>query len=336
MLTSHCKAWVDCEPQASSHPIQTAQWKVEMEKVNYLGQPNCYRLSNGTVEAIVTTDVGPRILRYGFMGGENVLGEYPDLKVTSELGEWTAYGGHRLWTAPEAMPRTYCPDSLPVESQILGDRTIRLLQPVEPKTAIQKELEVTLDAKSSLLSVRHGITNRGLWDVELAPWAITIMRYGGMTILPQEPFRSHDEYLLPARPMTLWHYTDLSDPRWTFGKNFIRLQTDDTLDAPQKVGIANKQGWAGYWRNETLFLKRVQYQKDARYPDYGCNVETFTAGAFVELETLGPLERLEPGQSAVHHELWSLHANVDLGSSEASLGEALAPIIESRRVRIEA
>ena len=307
-----------------------------MEKVNYLGQPNCYRLSNGTVEAIVTTDVGPRILRYGFVGGENVLGEYPDLKVTSELGEWTAYGGHRLWTAPEAMPRTYGPDSLPVEFQIFGDRSIRLLQPVEPKTAIQKELELTLDAKGSLLGVRHRITNRGLWDVELAPWAITIMRYGGMTILPQEPFRSHDEYLLPARPMTLWHYTDLSDPRWTFGQKFIRLRTDDTLDAPQKVGIANKQGWAGYWRNQMLFLKRVQYQKDARYPDYGCNVETYTAGAFVELETLGPLERLEPGQSAEHHELWSLHANVEIGSSETSLGEALAPIIELRRVRIEA
>jgi hypothetical protein len=306
-----------------------------MEKVNYLGQPNCYRLSNGTVEAIVSTDVGPRILRYGFVGGENILGEYPDLKVTSELGEWTAYGGHRLWTAPEAMPRTYCPDSLPVEFQIFGDGSIRLLQLVEPKTAIQKELKLTLDAKGSRLTVRHRITNRGLWDVELAPWAITIMRYGGMTILPQEPFRSHDEYLLPARPMTLWHYTDLSDPRWTLGKNFIRLQTDDTLDAPQKVGIANKQGWAGYWRNQDLFLKRVQYQEGARYPDYGSNVETYTAGAFVELETLGPLERLQPGQAAEHTEIWSLHAKVDLGSSESSLVEALAPIIESRRERME-
>src|SRR6185295_7394516 len=160
-----------------------------MQKVNYLGQSNCYRLSNGTVEAIVTTDVGPRILRYGFVGGENILGEYPDLKVTSELGEWTVYGGHRLWTAPEAMPRTYSPDSLPVEFQIAGDRSIRLRQPVEPKTGIQKEIRVTLSAEGSQVTVHHKITNQGFWGVELAPWAITIMRYGGMTILPQEPFR---------------------------------------------------------------------------------------------------------------------------------------------------
>ena len=90
---------------------------------------------------LLTTDVGPRILRYGFVGEENVLGEWPDLKVVSELGEWTAYGGHRLWTAPEAMPRTYAPDSLPFEFRIDGDRSIRLLQPVEPSTGIQKELE---------------------------------------------------------------------------------------------------------------------------------------------------------------------------------------------------
>jgi hypothetical protein len=229
---------------------------------------------------------GPRILRYGFVGGENILGEYPDLKVTSELGEWTVYGGHRLWTAPEAMPRTYSPDSLPVEFQIDGDRSIRLRQPVEPKTGIQKEMRVTLSAEGSQVTLHPKITNQGFWAVELAPWAITIMRYGGMTILPQEPFRSHDEYLLPARPMTLWHYTDLSDPRWTFGKNFIRLQTDDRLEAPQKIGVANKQGWVGYWRNQTLFLKRIRYQEGAHYLMQG-NVETYTAGAFVEVGRWG-------------------------------------------------
>lgn len=300
---------------------------MNVDKVNYLGQPNCYRLSNGTSEVIVTTDVGPRILRYGFLGGENVLAECPDLKVVSELGEWTAYGGHRLWTAPEAMPRTYAPDSLPIQFEIDGDRSIRLLQPVEPSTAIEKEIEVTLDGEGSRLTVHHKVTNLGYWSVELAPWAITIMRYGGTTILPQEPYRSHDEYLLPARPMTLWHYTDLSDPRWTFGRKFIQLRTDDTMETPQKIGIASKQGWAGYWRSQILFLKRVRYQEGARYPDYGSNVETYTAGSFVEVETLGPLERLQPGQSAEHTESWSLHANVEIGTSESTLEAALAPIV---------
>jgi len=88
VLICHTKVWFGCESlkliavqlirQASASlptDVQIAQWKVRMEKVNYLGQPNSYRLSNGTVEVVVSTDVGPRILRYGFLGKENVLGE---------------------------------------------------------------------------------------------------------------------------------------------------------------------------------------------------------------------------------------------------------------------
>jgi hypothetical protein len=98
------------------------------------------------------------------------------------------------------------------------------------------------------------------------------------------------------------------------------------MEAPQKIGIANKLGWAAYLRSRTLFLKRVAYRENALYPDYGSNVETYTAGSFVEVENLGPLERLQPGQSTEHTEIWSLHANVETGTSEGVLEAALAPI----------
>lgn len=306
---------------------------VKVDQVKYLNQPNCYRLSNGAIEVIVTTDVGPRILRYSFAGGENILGEVADLKVVTELGEWRAWGGHRLWTAPEGMPRSYSPDNSPIEFKIEGDNRVRLIQPVEPKTGIQKEMTVTLNQEGSGVTVNHRITNRNLWEVELAPWALTNVRGGGMTILPQEPFRSHDDYLLPARPLVLWHYTDLSDPRWTVGKKFIRLRCDDALESSQKIGIANKQGWAAYWRNGTLFLKRVAYREGAAYPDYGSNVETYTAGSFMEVETLGPLQRLQPGQSVDHVEAWSLHKNIDIGTTEASLDAALTPLVSGLPIR---
>ncbi|MCA1642148.1 MAG: DUF4380 domain-containing protein [Acidobacteria bacterium] len=84
-----------------------------MEKISCLGLPDCYRLSNGTVEVTVATDVGPRILGYNLRGGENVFGEVPDAVVTTSLGDWKPYGGHRLWTAPEVNPRSYAPDASP-------------------------------------------------------------------------------------------------------------------------------------------------------------------------------------------------------------------------------
>jgi len=39
---------------------------VVIEKTEWGGWPNCYRLSNGEVDMIVTGDIGPRVMRYGF------------------------------------------------------------------------------------------------------------------------------------------------------------------------------------------------------------------------------------------------------------------------------
>jgi hypothetical protein len=301
--------------------------EVKMEKVQYFNQPNCYRLTNGTVELIVTTDIGPRIIRYGFPGGGNILAELPDSSVKTAFGEWKAYGGHRLWHAPEAMPRTYSPDSSPIDFKIEGTDTIHLTQPVEEKTGIQKEIIVTMDADGSGVTIKHRLTNKGVWAIDLAPWALTIMRGGGVTVIPQEPYISHDDFLLPARPLVLWHYTDLADPRWTIGRKYLQLKTVEAGTEPQKAGVANKQGWCAYSLNKTLFVKRFPYKDGSNYPDQGCNNEVYTAGSFMEVETLGPMNHLEPGQSAEHVERWYLYKGIDIGATEASLDAAISPIV---------
>lgn len=298
-----------------------------IERVEYFAQPNCYRLSNATTEAIVTTDIGPRVIRYGFKNAENILGEVSAAEVETALGVWKPWGGHRLWTAPEAMPRSYAPDNKPVKFEIEEGKRIRLTQTANERTGIEKEMLVELDAEGSGLSVRHKIINRGLWAIDVAAWAITIMNGGGQVIIPQEPYRSWDEYLLPARPLVLWHYTDLSDSRWTLGKKYLQLKTDEALKGPQKIGVANKQGWAAYHRAETLFVKRFSYSEGASYPDYGSNNETYTAGTYIELETLAPLQRLEPGDEATHDERWFLFDNFRHDENEDSLDAAIHPLL---------
>jgi hypothetical protein len=150
---------------------------------------------------------------------------------------------------------------------------------------------------------------------------------GGTVIIPQEPYIAHDDKLLPARPMVLWHYTDLSDPRWTLGGKFIRLAVDPSLDRPQKVGVANKQAWAAYAHDEELFVKMFDYEPDAAYVDEGCNCETYTEGEFVEIESLGPVFYLEPGESADHAERWLLFRDVSLGETDEELDAALKPLL---------
>lgn len=298
---------------------------------NYFDNISCYRLANETVEVIVTTGIGPRIIRYGFLGEDNILGEIPDVSILTELGEWKPWGGHRLWTAPEANPRSYVPDNEPIEFEIIEENSIRLSQPVEPQTGIEKEMVVVLDGEGTTVHIQHKITNRGLWAIEVAPWAITTMRGGGCAILPQEPYRSWDEYLLPARPLVLWHYTDLSDPRWKIGKKYIRLRTDEGMSAPQKIGIANKQGWAAYHRQGTLFIKSAIYVEGATYPDYGSSTETYTAGSNIEVETFAPLTHLEPGASAIHAEHWQLFRDVEIGDDETTIDKAITPLLSNRK-----
>lgn len=304
-----------------------------MLKVNYLNLPNCYKLRNGAVEAIVTTDVGPRIIRYGFPNEENILGEVPDSIIKTALGDWRPFGGHRLWTAPEANPRSYAPDNDPVEYEIENKNSIRLIQRAEPPTYIEKEMSVALDTEGSGLRVHHKLMNKNLWGIDVAPWALTIMNDGGVVILPQEEYRSWDEYLLPARQMVLWHYTDLSDPRWSFTKNYLTLKTDSERAAPQKIGIANKQGWAAYHRQQTLFIKRAAYQEGAVYPDYGSSYEVYTAGSFIELETLAPIHHLEPGETAEHVERWNLFRTAERDATQTTTNDAIDSLIAQRNVK---
>lgn len=281
------------------------------ERVSYLGLDNCYRIANGSVELIVATDVGPRVLRYAFLGKENLLGEYPELSQTTEWGEWKPWGGHRMWIAPESLPRSYEPDSHPVRYQFEGDFAVRLTGGVELHTGVQKEMRIELASEGSSVQILHMITNCSDEPIELAVWALTIMTPGGVAIVPNEPFHPFPEILPPVRPMSLWSYTNLSDPRFEFSQDFVRLRSDASSAQPQKFGVGNTRQWCAYQCHSGLFVKHFYYEQNATYPDFGCNNEVYTAGGFIEIESLSPVRHLEPGQAARHEEAWQLISKVD-------------------------
>ena len=288
-----------------------------VEKVTYADRESNYRLSDGRIEAIVTADVGPRVIRLGFVGGRNEFSEVPEHTQQTPYGEWRMYGGHRLWHAPEATPRSYYPDNDPLEVEV-GEEYVHVLQPVEPPTGIRKSMKVTLTDGS--FEVEHGLTNEGLWPIELAPWAISVMAPGGVALLPQATAHDPDN-LLPNRALTLWPYTDLRDRRLQMGKDLIRLHQDAGAPGPIKVGLNNDTGYAAYFNRAHLFLKRFAVDPLAIYPDNGSTVESYTDQRMLELETLGALALLESGESAYHTERWYLfdEVSLDLADEEALL-----------------
>ena len=290
------------------------------EQEVFRGWPHCRRLSNGAVDVIVTTDVGPRVVRYGFVGKDNVLCEVRDEDGMTGGDTWHTFGGHRLWHSPEANPRTYQPDntSVPFEDR---DRTIVLKPSIEVATGIQKELEVSLDATGTGVTVTHRLTNLGVWPIRLAAWAITVMAPGGVEVIPQTCV---DTGLLPDRCVALWPYARMDDARVHWGDRFVVLHQDPTAKAPFKLGLTNQAGWAAYFNRHSVFIKRFPFVQGEAYPDFGVNYESYATDFMLEMETLSPLRTLRPGESVEYVESWLLVADVSFpGDSEDDIAAVL-------------
>ncbi|MBA2701116.1 MAG: hypothetical protein H0U58_05355 [Chloroflexi bacterium] len=295
-----------------------------MEMTEFAGWPNCVRLSNPSIDLVATTDVGPRIIRIGFVGEQNLFTVFEDSAGQTGGDEWHSYGGHRLWQAPEAWPATYTPENDPIAHT--WDGTSLTLNTLDRVNAVEKSMRLTLAASEPSVEVVHRLVNRAHEAVELAPWALSVMAPGGRAVFPQEDYRPHPEWLDPARPIVLWRFTDMSDPRWTWGRRYIQLRQDPNATTKQKAGFLNTKGWAAYLLGGDVFIKRFDHEAGASYPDFGCNTETYADAAMLEVETLGPLVRLLPGEHVDHVERWSLH-KATIGEDETEIDEKLLPVI---------
>jgi hypothetical protein len=301
---------------------------IKIEKVNFKGWPNCWRVSNGEVELVMTGDVGPRIMRYGFTGGQNFFKEFDDQMGKSGEPVWQPRGGHRLWMAPEDPVKTYAPDNEPAAIQISGD-VITGMGPVEALTGLTKKITVKMAASGTGVELVHELHNAGGADLTLAPWALTMLAQGGSGIHGFPPRGTHPEMLEPTNPLVMWAFTHLDDPRWRLSRKYLVLRQDRDNHVPQKLGTYNRQTWGAYLLNAELFVKRYDaVAAPAAYPDFGCTFETFTNQDFLELETLGPMGTLAPGATIQHIERWSAHRGITLQTwTDQELDAVIAPLV---------
>lgn len=309
----------------SAMPIHAA---VKVEKVEYKGWPNCYRVSNGEVELVVTSDVGPRVMRFGFVGGQNLFKEFPEQLGGKGEAEFQLRGGHRVWKAPEDPIATWAPDNVPVQVEITRDGLIAR-EPVEPLTKLQKEIAVRMAPSGAQVAVMHRITNKSLFPLEFAPWAMSMMAQGGMAITGFPPRGRHLANLEATNPLVMWAYTDLSDNRWKFTKKYLMLRQDPKNAEAQKLGLFNPNTWAVYILNGEAFVKQSHADPGSAYPDFGCSFEIFTNSDFLELETLGPMTKVPPNGTVEHAEHWSLHRNIRMSSfTDDQLDKAILPLLQ--------
>ncbi len=300
---------------------------VHIERTAYKGWSNCWRVSNGAIELVVTADVGPRVIYLGFNGGQNVFKNFPEQMGRSGEAEWMIRGGSRIWIAPEDVRASYAPDNCPVEIEIEG-AVLTATAPVEDPIRVQKQMVVKVSPAAARVEVIHRIRNAGLLPVELAPWILTVMAPGGVGITGFPPRGTHPETLPPTNPLVMWAFTDLSDRRWVFMKKYLALKQDATAKTPQKIGHFNPRTWGAYLLNGELFLKRCEGFPRQEYPDFGSSFEMFTNSDFLELETLGPLRLVAPGEWVEHVEQWELHRGVEVAEwTDAGLDRTILSVL---------
>lgn len=298
-----------------------------MEIVSFEGWQRCAKLVSGNTEILVTLDIGPRVIYYGVKGGPNEF--YVNKETAGATGgtEYRGYGGHRLWIAPEDWKRTYQPENSPIEAFEEDGWTV--FQCATDKYGMRKRIRIKPVPSKGAFELEHRIYNDGAYKVGFAMWVLSQMAQGGQSIFPQAPFVSHKENFLPIRPLVMWGYTKMTDPRWTWGDYVIRLQ-QDPAKGPQKVGMLVQQGYAAYANHGNLFIARFPYFEGADYEDFGVNFETFTNEAMLEIEALGPKVQVEPGAYTSFKETWYLLDGVNVPEGDKECGEWLEKLAADR------
>ena len=275
---------------------------------DFHGEPT--RLLENLFLQLEVLENSARIVRFSPRGKSNLFADLGSTAIDTTYGSFHMRGGHRLWHAPESMPRTYIPDDTGAELTAIPGG-LRIDMPAEPWTHIAKSVEVQLNPDGPQVTVRHELRNEGAWPVEFSAWALTVLRLGGVGIFPQPVEEVDEAGLLPNRRLSLWPYTRLDDPRLLLRDDFILTRPTPDLP-PLKFGYFNPHGWIAYWLNGILFVKRFEVFSAGRFPDHGCNAECYFNQKFIELETLSPLQTIPPMHSLTHTELWEIYDGLDV------------------------
>lgn len=289
---------------------------MSLTNTQYAGH-EAIRIDAGAVGLVVITSVGPRVLGLLTEDGRNHFAELPHMTLPCPGSDPIHLrGGHRLWAAPEDPRVTYRPDDDPVGvEEIPGG--VRLVNRPDPVAGTSREMDIRVSG-SERLTIDHRIVNTADHPQRLAAWAITMMAPLGRAWLPllTEPFDRGG--FQGQRNIVLWSYARNDDPRFVLHDHAIEVRAaalaEHEVSSFFKVGTSLRRGWIAHWRGGLLFVKRAAHDESRQYADMGASGQLYSHHHFTELETLGPLTDLAPGEAAVHREEWEVHL---VGEEEA-------------------
>ncbi|MEK6794581.1 MAG: hypothetical protein AABZ39_07375 [Spirochaetota bacterium] len=271
---------------------------MEIKKIPYEGIDNCYECIADGKRLVITAAFGPRILHASVGKSGNLL--YIDTKRELGLGDWKIYGGHRLWTSPEAND-SYSPDNFPCTVRVEnGECAVTFL---DEKTDLEKS--IIIGYEEGRFRITHRFINRGIFLYPAALWALTCVKPAGTVFIPWGSRSKEWE----TKKIIYWkkwggvHSSTLRSPQYVEGDDLFLVKP---TGEEGKIGTAGHEGFIGISTPQATFMKSFTRQHGAVYPDDNCAIECYTCDKFIELETLSPEYMLEPNVTYEHTEEWLL------------------------------
>ena len=296
---------------------------VTISRLSYHGWPDCYRLANGHVEAIVVPAIG-RVMQFRLLGDE--AGAFWENRALdgqthpAASKEWINFGGDKCWPAPQsawpaakghAWPPPEGFDGQPV-SAVEGESSAVLTSAVDAGYGIQVVRHVELKPDEPAMRIRTEYRKVAGAPVTVAVWTITQMRDPELACM-----------LLPAHSYQATGYIPLLETQPASLKIDGRLLSLKRHPAHNvKIGSqGSRMAWVG-----TKCVVLIEAETGpGEYPDGGCVTQIYTNAdplPYVEMECLGPLTHLVAGQSIERSTTYTLFPRT-LSDAEAEARKVL-------------
>jgi hypothetical protein len=291
------------------------------------------RLHNGLISAALVPDVGGRILQFWlgehpfFFVNRNLAGR---LFTPAEnwgdgtMSSWKNYGGNKTWPAPQGWdgPDRWAGPPDPILDSgrfelLEADRLRAVVQsPTDHRTGLQITRELELERNAARATLRRTMRNLSQRNVRWSLWDVTqldcasdvdTVRTSCVMTLPLNPASD-----LPGGYSVLYGPDD--NAQWSTARP--ELLDVHYTGALGKVGADSQAGWVAFADadGDWVFTHQFAVSPGAEYPDRGATVEVWTQGPgvaagvdfgqphlrglFMEMEVLGPLVELAPGEAS--------------------------------------
>lgn len=274
--------------------------------VTYHGYTQAIEMKKGNARAVLCPQAGGRVLEFT-VDGNNAM-YLDDAEKKWQPGKPGPSSAGRFDYGPEltviAHPKIWSGEWT---AEISGD-TAKLTSPREETAGMQvvREFRFIEKDKSVGLSCKQTLNNISKDVREVCHWGRSFSPGGGICLIPlgDQPSRFPSKY-------AMYEDSAIINVRNTDEKIRERDGFMEILSPPRKpkLGFDSYAGWLAYaMPNNTLFVKRFATYPDRVYNEaVGLTLSVwYPTGPRIELEPIGPRERLKPGESASFTEEWWL------------------------------